>query len=133
MQKIKNERGLTIIALVATISILLLIFGVTIYSSRESFKIKDLTNLYSDIEILEDRVKVYYAKYNKFPIVEDEIETIDGIEVYKINFNDEDEDIKKINGLHNDKEKFYIDITTGKVYLYGGVEYQDSIYYTIQE
>ena len=128
MQKIKKENGITMIALIATLSVLMIIFGVTIYSSKKSFEIKDLTNLYSDVEILEDRAKVYYAQHEEFPIIKpEETATIDGHEVYKIDFGK----INNINGLHY--TDYYIDITTGRVYLSGGKTYANSTYYTKTE
>lgn len=129
MQKMKSENGVTIIALITTLMIMALIVGTTIYNSKKSFEIKDLTNLYSDIEMLEDRVKVYYAENNEFPIIETETTTVNEKTVYKMDFTN----ITNINGLHNEKSKFYIDTTTGKVYLADGVEYEGNKYYTIEE
>ena len=127
MQKIKKENGITMIALIATLSVLMIIFGVTIYSSKKSFEIKDLTNLYSDVEMLEDRAKVYYAQHEDFPIKPEEKAYIDGHEVYKIDFGK----INNINGLHY--SDYYIDIETGRVYLMGGKTYANSTYYTKTE
>ena len=128
MQKKRKEKGIAIIALVATISVLMIIFGVTIYTTRESFKIKDLTNLYSDIEMLEDRAKVYFTENGEFPVTNNS-STIDNKTVYKIDKTK----INNINGLHNDIDKYYIDKTTGRVYLEGGVTYDGTTYYTKTE
>ena len=120
MQKIKKENGVTMIALIATLTILTIIFGVTIYNSKKSFDIKDLTNLYSDVEMLEDRAKVYYAEHGEFPITNDTPVTIEEHSVYKIDLDK----INNINGLHY--TDYYIDITTGRVFLNDGVEYEGS-------
>ena len=124
MQKIKKENGVTMIALIATLTILTIIFGVTIYNSKKSFDIKDLTNLYSDVEMLEDRAKVYYAEHGEFPITNDTPVTIEEHSVYKIDLDK----INNINGLHY--TDYYIDITTGRVFLNDGVEYEGSTYHT---
>ena len=125
MQKIKKENGMTMIALIATLSILMIIFGVTIYNTKKSLAIKDLTNLYSDVEMLEDRAKVYYAEHGEFPVKENSTpENIDGKDVYEIDLNK----INNVNGLHY--TGYYIDISTGRVYLNNGVEYASSSYHT---
>ena len=127
MQKIKKENGITMIALIATLSILMIIFGVTIYNTKKSLAIKDLTNLYNDIEMLEDRAKVYYAEHGEFPVT-DETTNIEGCS--EILYQIDSSKINNINGLHYRIEDYYIDITTGRVYLNNGVEYEGSSYHT---
>lgn len=83
---IKNEKGVTIIALVVTVIIILIILGSIIYSTSASLEIKELNNMYSDIKILEDKVAMYYLDYGKLPVKKGAIQEIpEGICKYEKN------------------------------------------------
>ena len=64
---IKQEKGITMIALVVTVMILLIITNVLIYNAQDSMHIKALTNLYNDIELLKEKVSEYYERYGEIP------------------------------------------------------------------
>lgn len=65
--KIKNEKGITIVALVITILILVILTNVLIYNAQDNIYIKTLTNLYNDISMLREKVTAYYNEYGKIP------------------------------------------------------------------
>lgn len=67
---IKEENGITMIALVITIMILLLLTSMLIYNSKDSIQIKALTNLYNDLELLREKVSDYYDEYGQIPKLE---------------------------------------------------------------
>lgn len=67
---IREENGITMIALVITIMILLLLTSMLIYNSKDSIQIKALTNLYNDIELLREKVSDYYDEYGQIPKLE---------------------------------------------------------------
>ena len=71
MNNLKNDKGVTLIALTITIIVLLIISEITITSSRTQLAIKKLNNLYSDIEAISTKVSDYYIKNNSLPIFED--------------------------------------------------------------
>ena len=65
---IKNEKGITMIAVVITIVILLIIISTVSFSSKNGIDMKKLNNMYSDILILEEKVAIYYLKNDALPI-----------------------------------------------------------------
>lgn len=65
--KIKQEKGVTMVALVVTVIILLIITNILIYNAKDSIHIKALTNLYNDIDKLREKVSAYYNEYGKIP------------------------------------------------------------------
>ena len=68
MQKIKNERGVTLVALTITVIILLIITSILIYNANDNTYIKRLTNMYNDISNLRDKVISYNKEYGTIPI-----------------------------------------------------------------
>lgn len=64
---VKQEKGITMTALVITVITILILTGAMIYNSQDSIYIKKLTNLYSDVELLRDKVSTYYNEYGKIP------------------------------------------------------------------
>ena len=71
MRKLKNERGVTLIILVITVIVLLILTSVNINNTRYQIGLKEINNLYTDIDILSTKVNDYYLKNNSIPIVEE--------------------------------------------------------------
>ena len=65
--RIKQEKGISMISLVITIIILLILTNMLIYNTQDNIHIKALTNLYNDIELLREKVSEYYNEYGKIP------------------------------------------------------------------
>ena len=65
--KLKQEKGITMVALVITVIILMILTNVLIYNAQDNIYIKALTNLYNDIDMLRDKVSEYYNEYGKIP------------------------------------------------------------------
>jgi len=65
--KLKQNKGVTMIALVATIVILLILTNMLIYNAQDSVHIQAINNLYSDIELLRNKVSAYYHEYGQIP------------------------------------------------------------------
>lgn len=68
MQMIKKNKGITLIALSITVIIILIITGVLLYASQDSMYIKKLTNMQNDIEILRDKISLYYSEHGDIPV-----------------------------------------------------------------
>ena len=64
---IKRESGVTLLALVMIVVIILVITGMLVYSAKDNVYIKKLTGLNNDITILKDKVADYYSKKGKIP------------------------------------------------------------------
>ena len=65
--KIKQEKGITLSILVITVIVMLIITGTLVYNAQDTAQLKKLTNLYNDIELLEEKVSEYYNEYGKIP------------------------------------------------------------------
>lgn len=65
--KIKKEKGITMVALVITVVILIILTNMLIYNAQDNVYIKALTNLYNDISMLREKVSAYYNEYGKIP------------------------------------------------------------------
>ena len=65
--KLKQSKGVTMIALVITIIVLLILTNMLIYNAQDSVHIQALNNLYNDIELLRNKVSSYYHEYGKIP------------------------------------------------------------------
>ena len=90
-QMIKNEKGVTMIAIVITIIILLIIVATVSFSSKNGIDMKKMNNMYTDIILLEDKVAFYYLEHGTIPakgaaLLPDEIP--DEIKTYNPNDNE---------------------------------------------
>lgn len=65
--KTRQENGVTMLALVLTVVILLILTNVLIYNAKDNIYINSLTNLYNDISILREKVSEYYQEYGRIP------------------------------------------------------------------
>ena len=66
-QMIKNEKGVTMIAIVITIIILLIIVATVSFSSKNGIDMKKMNNMYTDIILLEDKVAFYFLENGTIP------------------------------------------------------------------
>lgn len=118
---IKGNKGVTLIALVVTVMILLIITGTLIYSSKNQVALKKLNNLYIDIENINSKIDQYYLDYGELPILSNYLNKTEfmdwlksdassrGVNLYSefedevLNPNDGDEyfviDLEKLEGL----------------------------------
>lgn len=81
MNKLKDSKGITLLALTITIIVMMILSGTLIISTNNQLKIKKVNNLYSDIELLNNKVSEYYIKNKTLPIKgeyanADEVKTI---------------------------------------------------------
>ena len=65
--KIKQEKGVSMIALVITVLILVILTNMLIYNAQDSIHVQALTDLYNDIDMLREKVSAYYNEYGKIP------------------------------------------------------------------
>lgn len=62
-----NEKGISLIALVITIIVLIILTNVLAYNSLDRIYIKKLTNLNNDIELLREKTSDFYEQYGEIP------------------------------------------------------------------
>lgn len=65
--KIKNQKGISLVTLSVAIVILVIITSVLVYNAKDGARIKNLEELYNDIELLNDKVSSYYLEYGDIP------------------------------------------------------------------
>lgn len=154
-QMIKNEKGVTMIAIVITIIILLIIVATVSFSSKNGIDMKKMNNMYTDIILLEDKVALYYLEHGTIPakgaaLLPDEIP--DEIKTYNPNDNEnyykldldllENVDLNYAIDASNVRDIYIINEKSHAIYYLKGVtisEYdnltmnrkQDVTYYTI--
>ena len=64
-----QNKGITLVALMVTVIVLLMISTVGIYTSLDRFELNDYKKMKSYLELLEDKVSDYYLKYEGLPIL----------------------------------------------------------------
>lgn len=70
MKKINTQSGITLIALIITIVVMLIVATTGIYASVERLKTNNVKKMFTDIEMLDNRVLDYYAVNEMIPLVE---------------------------------------------------------------
>jgi len=69
VKKIKSNKGISLITLTVAITILMIITGTLIYNKKDTLELKNLKNMYNDIELLEDKIEAFYNKYGAIPTI----------------------------------------------------------------
>ena len=65
IKNIRNEKGVTMITLIATVALLIIITGILATRSYTSVQLSNLTKLKNDIEVLNNRTAAYKIKREK--------------------------------------------------------------------
>lgn len=65
--KLRNDKGVTLVALTITVIVLLVIANIIIYNVRDSLSVENLKNMQTDIENLSDKISNYYTQYGAIP------------------------------------------------------------------
>ena len=125
---IKTQKGITIVSLVITIIIMLILSGTLIYNVRPNQNVASYNNMISDINLLEDKIFIYYNKYGNLPTYNTEY-TINGITYYEINLQ-KLENITLNYGKKEDAEDIYLVNDNLKVYYKKGIKKASEMYYT---
>lgn len=131
MKEIKrfSQRGITMISLVVTIVIMIILTTVIITDTDTGSDYKEYKLMCADVELLEDKARIYYSKYGELPITGEQLTDIqiqnETAEFYQI-------DTSKLSNLtlNYSADEFIIDITTWEVYYKDGIEYDGTIHYT---
>lgn len=92
-KSLKQNRGVTMVALVVTVIMLIILANVLVFNTQDSIYTKKLNNLYNDLEILRNKVEEYYNEYGKIPA---------SIEYKNIN------ELEEVLSKNNDTGKFYV-------------------------
>ncbi len=92
MIKSKSDKGITIVSLVVTVIILLILSSTAIYNMNLSNGVGKYNNMVADIELLRDKILIYYNNNYEIPKVDNKSIVIDNIKYYEI-------DLKKLDNI----------------------------------
>jgi len=88
MINIKSKKGITLITLVITVIVLLILSGTVIYNSKSTNDVGKYNNMVADIELLNDKILVYYNKYGEVPVTkrvwERNVEGVGNVKYYEV-------------------------------------------------
>ena len=75
----KNQKGVTLIVLATTVAIIAIILGSISYTSVGSMRMRSYYNMCADIELLEEKIALYYLQHKTLPILQNETKSMDEI------------------------------------------------------
>lgn len=126
-----------IFKLILLLVITVLIFGILYSLIQDGISLNKLNNVYKDIDILEDRISMYYLDNGNIPIKGEKLEFTE-----TINPNDNKEfyeiDLEKIENLilnygkqeSGSDDIYIINNQSHTIYYKKGIKYNNKIYYT---
>lgn len=95
-EKLFCKKGITLISLILTIILLVILSTTIAFSTKAINKVRPYNNMIADINLLNDKVLVYYNKYRKVPrtnrIWERNIAGVGNVKYYEI-------DLSKLEGI----------------------------------
>ena len=137
----KSNKGITIIILIVTIVIMLIITGTIVNQSMQNIRMQPLNQLFDDLELIEDKVALYYHQYGNLPIKSD---TYSGSMNFQIEKNPNDDenyyiiDLSKLYNLtlnytisNTGDDLYIINRATHTIYYPKGFELQGYTYYRL--
>ena len=130
------NKGITIISLIITIVIILILTTVMITDTDTGSDYKRYKSMCADIDLLEDKVLIYYNQYGEIPTKLESITKDLPKEISEINEKTRFSylDVNKLSNITlnygEEEDIFIIDNTTFDVYYLNGIEYDGEIYYT---
>lgn len=137
----KNEKGITLTILIATVVVMAIIVGSISYHSISSAKMNTYYNMCSDIELLDEKIALYYLQNKELPIVKSDSKNINeiiqdysegnanynpnnGNTLYKI-------DLGKLENLSLKNTEYYMDEASHTIYYLRGVKVEGTTYHTV--
>lgn len=137
----KNEKGVTLLLLVLTLIVLAIIIGTISYSSISRIKMRAYYNMCADIELLDEKIALYYLENKSIPIFEDEKligELIPEYSASNVNYNPNNSgklykiDLSKLDNLSLNYTDYYIDKQSHTIYTSHGIDVtENDTYYTV--
>lgn len=122
------------------IVLLIFLISIIVYVNN-GIKISRLNNMYKDIEILDEKIALYYLDNENLPITNNKINDFkenstnpnDNDTYYEIDLNKlENLQLSFGNEILSKKDKYIINEQSHTVYYYDGIEYNGKKIYTKQ-
>lgn len=143
--KVKSEKGITLITLIVAVLILALITAALATNSFDSLQLGKLTKLENDIEALNNRIAAYYVEHEELPTLGNPYTKIDlKSEMADLSANDGDEyytiDLSKLENLTLNYGKDYLNFSENSyiinteshiIYYLKGINYKGIVYHTV--
>jgi len=138
---LKNQKGITIVVLIITLIVLGILAGVAITNVDIGTDVRNYNYMCADIELIENKLKVYYGKYDKLPIKGEVIteakETLGGQATSRDNDNYYEIDLNELHGMtlnfgggtNENKDIYIVNEQSLEVYYLKGVVYEGNTYY----
>ena len=143
---IRDNKGITLMAEVMTILLMILIVSIITYSSLSTIQVRNLNNMYSDIVNIQEKAQIYYLKNGEAPVndetvseeiinsIDDEKNPNDEIgQYYKVDFSLLDN--ISLNNKQTENNYYFMNKKTLTVYFSKGVEVDDEndtkVYHTL--
>lgn len=67
MRKLKNNKGITLVALTIAVVVLIILTSIMYFNTQTGIKMQGLKHLQNDIELLSKEVSSYFLKYGEIP------------------------------------------------------------------
>lgn len=129
MKNIKNIKGVTLISLVMTIIVVSILLTVIVYTVRSSKGSSEYNKMLADIQLLEDRILVYYGKNGELPIT-NTTENIEGVLYYEIDLGKLPNVSLNFGTSSTDETDRYLVNSNLDVYYKKGTHQGERIYHT---
>ena len=128
-EKLKSKKGITLVALIITVIVLVILTSTIIRSVNVSNKVTEYNNMIADIKLLEDQILIYFNKYGELPITSVEKQIYDET-YYEIDLSK----LKNItlnygNKYEGDETDVYLVNDNLTVYYLKGIESEGEIYH----
>ncbi len=137
----KNQKGVTLMILVVTIITMGLIAGTISYNSVSTYRLNAYHMMCSDIELLDEKIALYYLEHKALPIIQNDSIRINNLitdyNSENVNFNPNNSgnlykiDLTKLDNLSLQKLDYYIDEQSHTIYSGNGKKIEDQEYYTV--
>lgn len=139
---LKSQKGITLIVLIMTLMILSVLASVSIIKYDSGMDVRNYNYMCADIELLEDKILVYYNNYGFLPTKGSAIVNIKSMLGGQASSRDNDNYYQiDVNGLDNitlnygggdlsNKNIYVINEQSHKVYYLKGVVFEGTTYYT---
>lgn len=134
----KSQKGITLMILVITIIVMSIIVGTLSYNSINSFRMNAYYNMCADIELLDEKIALYYLEHKTLPIIKEEPKEIkESMEEGNVNYNPNNSgtlyliDLSKLSNLSLTNSEYYIDEQSHTIYSSYGKKVGENIYFTV--
>ena len=138
--KMKNQKGITLMILVVTVISMVIIFGTISYNSISSYRLNAYYMMCSDIELLDEKIAIYYLEKKELPVTDEIIDITNLVgEDYgeaNVNYNPNNSgtlhriDLSKLDNLSLQGQDYFIDEQSHTIYSQSGKKIGDAIYHT---